>query len=93
MTTLFTRTTWLTARDNAMIAARENRAALTNPEGGWHFASDDARVKAAVGNWVAKARDCHNIALGRRPVIQKVISIRNGQVSEGVAYAIAQTAA
>lgn len=83
MTRLGDKEFWKEARDGDMIAARECRDALTNPEGHWRYDKDAARVKEAVGSWVRRARNAHELAMGRRPVIEKVVVITNSATMHG----------
>jgi hypothetical protein len=84
---LFTKSYWIKTRRNNLIAARECRQALTNPAGFWKYAPDDARVAKAVAVWVEKARQCHAIAMERRPVIENAVVINYGTAQHGSFYA------
>ena len=83
----FSKDRWFTNRKVYMVAARECRDTLTNPEGHWHYASNDGRLKQAVGSWVIKAREAHKIALGRRPMIVKAVVIDGAGLATGSMYA------
>jgi hypothetical protein len=82
MTRLFNKAFWIKARKSNMIAARECKAALTNPEGFWKYAPDDARVNKAVAIWVQKAWQSHEIVVNRRPVC-----FASTHAGEGYVYA------
>lgn len=64
----FSADNWRRKRAHGLIAARECREALTNPTGIWRYSPDDPRVKEAVGKWVARAKNHHLIAMGRKPL-------------------------
>lgn len=83
----FTAKEWKQRRDYHMIAARECREALTNPEGYWKLQPDDARVKEAMRFWVVKARRAHRISLGREPMIENFLYITSNQAIQGALYA------
>ncbi len=87
MTQLFSKAHYRKSRKSNMIAARQNRDALTNPEGFWKYAPDDERVKAATAKWVARARHAHAVAMGREPVIRNAVAFFYGDMSTGPVYA------
>ncbi len=78
---------WKNRRDESMDMARSTRECLTKDSGYWAYQPSDERVALAVGVWVKRARDCHAIALGRRPVIGKMVIIENGMQASGALYA------
>ena len=75
------------SRADNMDAARACKAALTNPKGFWRYPPDDARVKAAAGEWVRRARRAHRILMGRQPIISKFAVMRDGNGVTGDLYA------
>jgi hypothetical protein len=66
----FSADNWRQKRAENLIGARNCREALINPDGPWGYSPDDERVKAGVRVWVARAKRCHEMALGRKPVME-----------------------
>jgi hypothetical protein len=83
---LFEADHWREMRASKLNAARSCRDTLTNPDGFWRYSEDDERVKKAVRFWVARARNCHELAMGRRPVHQVAV-IGGGGMVEGTLFA------
>jgi hypothetical protein len=85
---LFEADHWREMRAKNLNGARRCREALINPVTMLipALAVDDPRVKAAVGKWIARARSCHELAMGRRPVHQVAV-IGGGGMVEGALYA------
>lgn len=74
---------WSNKRDQNIEAGRKCRDVLTDPNSHWKYPPDDERVKEAVGKWVERARNCHAIAMGRRPVISKFVYVSEDNQIEG----------
>jgi len=87
MRNLFSKDKWRMNRAENIEAGRACRATLTDPEGHWRYASDDARVAMAVSVWIDRARRCHAIVMGREPVIRKVVIDHYGTVAQGPVFA------
>jgi hypothetical protein len=83
---LLSRARWLKQRDLNLEAARKNLAALVNPDGAWKYERDHPAVKQANRFWITRARNCHNIALGRIPVLEDFIYIDNNHYSRGAIF-------
>lgn len=86
---LFSADNWREKRAHNLIGARNCRKALTNPISSLMptYAKDDPVVKEAVGKWVARARRCHAMALGRKPVAENLVIIGRGGMYQGAMFA------
>ncbi len=78
---------WSKKRDSHIQAARECRAALTDPSGHWRYAPTDPRVEKAVRSWIALARRAHAIAMGRKPLIADFTYSGSDGSVRGILYA------
>lgn len=78
----FSADNWRQKRAHSLIVARDTREVLTDPRGHWRYLPDDPRVKAAVGKWVARARNHHLIAMGWKPLSGRFVVM--GRTGGGV---------
>lgn len=87
---------WRRRRAGNIQAARRCREALTMlqhvtiDDVTWltwpRFTAEDPIVREAVGQWVARARRAHRVALGREPVIPNFIYVNNATTIRGELY-------
>lgn len=78
---------WFKKRDAYMQAARDCQAALIRKGGYWQLSPDSDLVEKAVSIWILKARQFHEIAMRRRPIVENFIAIIGPSCSSGPLYA------
>lgn len=77
---------WFKKRDDYMLSARKNMRALMRVDGHWGYKRDDPRLLQANAVHVRMARRCHDIAMGRIPIVNHFTIANNGDARHGPLY-------